>query len=56
MTNEEINQAYAECELELARKKNEVVSRLFTIRNNTLNRTYAKWLLDAIEFIFKEVK
>ena len=32
-------------------RKNEVCTRLLTIRNNCPDDTYSKWLLDAINFI-----
>lgn len=35
-------------------RKNEVCTRLLTIRNNCPDDTFSKWLLDAINFIQEE--
>jgi hypothetical protein len=50
----ELNDAYEEYEKYYEHRKNEVCSRLLTIRNNCPNETFSKWLLDAINFIQEE--
>lgn len=50
----DINDAYEAYEKEYQHRKNEVCSRLLTIRNNCPDDTYSKWLLDAINFIQEE--
>ena len=51
MNNEE---AWKEYEKYYENRKNEVCSRLLTIRNNCPDDTFSKWLLDAINFIQEE--
>lgn len=50
----EIDEAYGQYQKEYEHRKNEVCSRLLTIRNNCPDDTYSKWLLDAINFIQEE--
>ena len=50
----EIEDAYREYEKYLKNRKNEVCTRLLTIRNNCPDDTFSKWLLDAINFIQEE--
>ena len=50
----EIDEAYEQYQKEYEHRKNEVCSRLLTIRNNCPDDTYSKWLLDAINFIQEE--
>ena len=50
----EIDEAYDQYQKEYEHRKNEVCSRLFTIRNNCPDDTYSKWLLDTINFIQEE--
>lgn len=51
---EEIDIAMREYEKWYKHRKNEVCTRLLTIRNNCPDDTYSKWLLDAINFIQEE--
>ena len=51
MNNEEAWKAYEEY---YEHRKNEVCTRLLTMRNNCPDDTYSKWLLDAINFIQEE--
>ena len=51
---EEIDNALREYEKWYDQRKNEVCTRLLTIRNKCPNDTYSKWLLDAINFIQEE--
>ena len=58
---EELNKLHDSLKKELEKyeewyekRKNEVCTRLLTIRNNCPDDTYAKWLLDAINFIQEE--
>ena len=50
----EIDDAFKEYEKYLKNRKNEVCTRLLTIRNNCPDDTYCHWLLDAINFIQEE--
>lgn len=50
----ELNDAYESYEKDYQHRKNEVCTRLFTMRNNCPDDTYSKWLLDAINFIQEE--
>ena len=50
----ELNDAYEAYEKDYQHRKNEVCSRLLTIRNNCPDETFSKWLLDAINFIQEE--
>ena len=50
----ELNDAYEAYEKYYQHRKNEVCSRLLTIRNNCPDETFSKWLLDAINFIQEE--
>ena len=54
MNVDEINRAYAEYDKDYQHRKNEVCTKLLTIRNNCPIDTYSKWLLDAINFIQEE--
>lgn len=56
MKKQEIDDAYIAYQLDLIKRKNEVCSRLLTMRDLTVNRTYKKWLLDAVEFIQEEYR
>lgn len=56
MTKEEIDQAFEAWEKWLKQRKNEVCTRLLTIRNSCPDDTYCKWLVDAINFIQEEVR
>ena len=51
---EEIDIAMQEYEEWYDQRKNEVCTKLLTIRNNCPDDTYSKWLLDAINFIQEE--
>lgn len=51
---EQINEAYEAYENDYQYRKNEVCSRLLTIRNNCPDDTYSKWIIDAINFIQEE--
>ena len=51
---EEIDKAMQEYEKWYEQRKNEVCTRLLTIRNNCPIDSYSKWLLDAINFIQEE--
>ena len=46
-----IEKAYREYERDLRRLRNEILSKLITIRNDEKKDTYVKWLNQAIEFI-----
>ena len=46
-----LEKAYREYERELDRTRNEILSKLITIRNDEKKDTYVKWLNQAIEFI-----
>lgn len=46
-----IEKAYREYERDLDRTRNEMLSKLITIRNDEKNDTYVKWLNQVIEFI-----
>lgn len=50
----DIDDAYKAYEKDYQHRKNEVCSRLLTIRNNCPDDTFSKWLLDAINFIQEE--
>ena len=50
-----LEKAYREYERDLDRLRNEILSKLITIRNDEKKDTYVKWLNQAIEFM-KEVK
>lgn len=50
-----LEKAYREYERDLHRLRNEILSKLITIRNNEKKDTYVKWLNQAIEFM-KEVR
>ncbi len=50
----DIDDAYEAYEKDYQHRRNEVCSRLLTIRNNCPDDTYSKWLLDAINFIQEE--
>lgn len=50
----ELNDAYEAYEKDYQNRKNEVCTRLLTIRNNCPDDTFSKWLLDAINFIQEE--
>ena len=54
MTKDEIDKAFEEYEVWYSQRKNEVCTKLLTIRNNCPIDTYSKWLLDAINFIQEE--
>lgn len=49
-----IDDAYEAYEKDYQHRKNEVCSRLLTIRSNCPDDTFSKWLLDAINFIQEE--
>lgn len=51
MDKEMIEKAYREYERDLERTRNEILSKLITIRNDVKKDTYVKWLNQAIEFI-----
>lgn len=51
---EEIDIAMQEYDKWYEQRKNEVCTRLLTIRNNCPIDSYSKWLLDAINFIQEE--
>ena len=53
-SKETLEQAYDDYNRDYNYRKNEVCSRLLTIRNNCPDDTYSKWLLDAINFIQEE--
>lgn len=55
MDNEMIEKAYRDYERELDRTRNEILSKLITIRNDEKKDTYVKWLNQAIEFISEVV-
>lgn len=46
-----IEKAYRDYERDLRRLRNEILSKLITIRNDEKKDTYVKWLNQAIEFI-----
>lgn len=46
-----LEEAYREYERDLDRLRNEILSKLITIRNDEIKDTYVKWLNQAIEFI-----
>ena len=50
----ELNDAYEAYDKDYQHRKNEVCTRLLTMRNNCPDDTYSKWLLDAINFIQEE--
>ena len=50
----EIDKAYEAYEKAYEQRKNEVCSRLLTIKENCPSDAYSKWLLDAINFIQEE--
>lgn len=50
----QIDEAYEAYNKDYECRKNEVCTRLFTIRNNCPDETFSKWLLDAINFIQEE--
>ena len=50
----EIDKAYEAYEKAYEQRKNEVCTRLITIRNDCPDDTYCKWLIDAINFIQEE--
>jgi len=50
----QIDEAYEAYENYYEWRKNEVCTRLLTIKNNCPNETFSKWLLDAINFIQEE--
>ena len=50
----EIDDAYEAYEKYYEQRKNEVCTRLLTIKENCPSDTYSKWLLDAINFIQEE--
>lgn len=52
---EEINTAYDEYLKDYEKKKNEIISKLTTIRLSKIPTVYEKWLNQAINFI-KEQK
>lgn len=54
MNREEIDKAFEEYAVWYDKRKNEVCTRLLTIRNNCPDDTFSKWLLDAINFIQEE--
>ena len=47
----ELNEAYDAYEKDYQHRKNEVCTRLLTMKNNCPDDTYSKWLLDVINFI-----
>ena len=51
---EEIEQAFEDYEVWYDKRKNEVCTRLLTIKENCHDDIYSKWLLDAINFIQEE--
>ena len=50
----ELNDAYEAYDKHYQHRKNEVCTRLLTMRNNCPDKTYSDWLLDAINFIQEE--
>lgn len=50
----DIDDAYEAYEKDYQHRKNEVCSRLLTIKEHCLDDTFSKWLLDAINFIQEE--
>lgn len=48
-----VEKAYRDYERELNRTRNEILSKLVTIRNDEKNDTYVAWLNQAIEFIIE---
>lgn len=50
----DINDAYEAYDKDYQHRKNEICTRLLTMRNNCPDTTYSKWLLDAINFIQEE--
>lgn len=51
MEKELLEKAYREYERDLDRLRNEILSKLITIRNNEKKDTYVKWLNQAIKFM-----
>lgn len=51
-----IDIALEDVEKEYEHRKNEVCTRLLTIRDNCPNGTYCDWLVDAINFIQEQRK
>lgn len=51
---EEINQAYDDYRYAYYKRQNEVCSRLLTMSKNVKDKTYSKWLTDAVSFIIEE--
>ena len=57
MKKEEIEQAYADYELDYYKKQAEVCGNLLQIHNNEeIPSLYRKWIIDAVNFIIKEKK
>lgn len=51
---EELDQAIKDYKEWYEKRKNEICTRLLTIKENCPDDTYSKWLLDAINFIQEE--
>ena len=51
MDKEMVEKAYRDYLYDLDRTRNEILSKLITIRNDEKKDTYVKWLNQAIEFI-----
>ena len=57
MTKEEIEQAYADYELDYYKKQADVCGKLLQINNNEeIPSLYRKWIIEAVNFIIKEKK
>ena len=57
MSKEEIDQAYADYELDYYKKQADVCGNLLQIYNNEeIPSLYRKWLIDAVNFIIKDKK
>ena len=57
MRKEEIEQAYADYELDYYKKQTDVCGKLLQIHNNKeLPAIYRMWLTDAVDFIIREKK
>ena len=54
LNNNVLDEAQKDYEEWYEKRKNEVCTRLLTIKENCPDDTYSKWLLDAINFIQEE--
>ncbi len=52
---EEIEQAYQDLHEEYERRKNEIITKIITIKKSKIPEVYKEWLKQTIEFI-KESK